>query len=227
MIRLKRGDINGEGLTFWYYKRGKEVWLPDSVFAHRKSKLSMRLKTKRESDSDWREKTNRRIREYNKAPEVAAFRLRRKRERYAECPERRSKILLKNSQSRKSISPAEKRRRLDKHLAYCKERYANDPLFNLAFRVRRRIKVFLKGRGLDKRTATRQMIGCDTDSLKKHLESLFVNGMSWKNKNQWHIDHIIPLASAQTEADILRLCHFSNLQPLWARDNLTKGSKIP
>jgi hypothetical protein len=227
MIRLKRGQTNSEGLRFWYYKRGKEVWLNEAVFLERKAALSLRLKTKRESNPEWREKTNRQNSLRNKNPEVASLRLRKKRERYGECPDRRSKVILKNRQSRERLDPVEKRRRLDKHLDYCKKRYSTDPLFNLAYRVRRRIKVFLKGRGLDKRTATRQMIGCDTATLKKHLESLFVEGMSWSNKNQWHIDHIIPLASAQTEADILNLCHFSNLQPLWAKDNLTKGSKVP
>ena len=50
--------------------------------------------------------------------------------------------------------------------------------------------------------------------------------MSWDNYGEWHIDHIIPLASATTEEGVLKLYHYSNLQPLWAKDNLSKGSKI-
>mgnify|MGYP002132731409 FL=1 len=49
--------------------------------------------------------------------------------------------------------------------------------------------------------------------------------MTWDNYGDWHIDHIIPLNSAQTEEDLYKLCHYSNLQPLWALDNLKKGSK--
>lgn len=50
--------------------------------------------------------------------------------------------------------------------------------------------------------------------------------MTWENRGEWHIDHIIPLASASTEEELLALCHYTNLQPLWAFDNLSKGAKI-
>ena len=50
--------------------------------------------------------------------------------------------------------------------------------------------------------------------------------MSWDNYGKWHIDHIIPLSSANSEDDIYKLCHYTNLQPLWAEDNLKKSNKI-
>ena len=50
--------------------------------------------------------------------------------------------------------------------------------------------------------------------------------MSWENRNEWHVDHIIPLCSAKTQEELYNLCHYTNLQPLWVKDNLTKGSKI-
>jgi hypothetical protein len=50
--------------------------------------------------------------------------------------------------------------------------------------------------------------------------------MSWDNHGEWHIDHIIPLASANTPEIIKQLCHYSNLQPLWASDNIIKKDKI-
>jgi hypothetical protein len=52
--------------------------------------------------------------------------------------------------------------------------------------------------------------------------------MSWENYGfyGWHIDHIIPLCSAKNEEELKRLCHYTNLQPLWSTDNLSKGSKI-
>jgi len=62
--------------------------------------------------------------------------------------------------------------------------------------------------------------------LKKHIEKQFTKGMSWKNQGDWHIDHIMPLASANTIEETIRLCHYTNLQPLWALDNLEKGAKI-
>ena len=50
--------------------------------------------------------------------------------------------------------------------------------------------------------------------------------MSWENQGKWHIDHIIPLSSAANEEELYKLCHFTNLQPMWATDNIRKGSKI-
>jgi hypothetical protein len=58
------------------------------------------------------------------------------------------------------------------------------------------------------------------------LETQFTDGMSWDNRSEWHIDHIIPLSSAKTEDELYKLCHYENLQPLWAEDNLKKGARI-
>ena len=49
--------------------------------------------------------------------------------------------------------------------------------------------------------------------------------MSWENHGEWHIDHKKPLASAKTEEELKKLCHYTNLQPLWALDNIRKGAK--
>ena len=73
---------------------------------------------------------------------------------------------------------------------------------------------------------TREIIGCEYEQLIEHMESQFTDGMSWDNKGEWHIDHIIPISSAVTEEDVIRLNHYTNLQPLWAKDNLFKGSKL-
>jgi len=51
--------------------------------------------------------------------------------------------------------------------------------------------------------------------------------MSWDNYGEWHIDHIIPLCSATTVEELEKLCHYTNLQPLWAEENLFKGGKMP
>ena len=66
------------------------------------------------------------------------------------------------------------------------------------------------------------------ETFGKVVEEQFVDGMSWDNYGiyGWHIDHIIPLSSAKTEEEIFKLCHYTNLQPLWAVDNLKKSNKL-
>lgn len=49
--------------------------------------------------------------------------------------------------------------------------------------------------------------------------------MTWENYGQWHIDHIIPLAEGKTARQLNKLCHYTNLAPLWAQENLRKGKK--
>lgn len=71
-------------------------------------------------------------------------------------------------------------------------------------------------------------LGCSVDFLKTYLESLFQSGMSWDNwtLNGWHIDHISPLSSfnLSNRDELLKACHYTNLQPLWAKDNLAKSN---
>jgi hypothetical protein len=83
-----------------------------------------------------------------------------------------------------------------------------------------------KNKRWNKNTKTQEMLGCDYQTAFKHIESRFKKGMSWDNFGDWHIDHIIPLASAKTEEELIELCHYTNLQPLWAEENLIKGDKI-
>lgn len=70
-------------------------------------------------------------------------------------------------------------------------------------------------------------LGCSVPELRAHLESRFQPGMSWDNYGEWHVDHIKPLAKfdLSNRAQLLEACHFSNLQPLWAGDNLSKGAR--
>lgn len=109
---------------------------------------------------------------------------------------------------------------------YRNKKYKTDILFNLAYKLRRRLSSALKNFNLNKTISLNDYIGCKIEELKLHLESKFVNGMSWDNRSKWHIDHIVPLSSAATEEEMYKLCHYTNLQPLWAKDNLSKGAKI-
>ena len=109
---------------------------------------------------------------------------------------------------------------------YKANRRKNDKIFKLADRVRSRIYGFLKKNKIDRTNRTFDLVGCSPQELKIYLEQKFINDMSWENQGKWHIDHIIPLSSAKTEEELYKLCHFTNLQPMWANDNIKKGSKI-
>jgi len=99
----------------------------------------------------------------------------------------------------------------------------------LAANMRHRLRDALNG-NFKSGSAVRDL-GCTVPELKTYLESLFLPGMTWDNwtADGWHIDHIKPLASFDlANSDQLKeACHFSNLQPLWAKENLSKGAILP
>jgi hypothetical protein len=107
-----------------------------------------------------------------------------------------------------------------------KERYKTDSIFKLKVTMRVRIYEALTRTKHPKKGSTFEYIGCDIHTLRTHLETQFKDNMSWDNYGEWHVDHIIPLSSAKNEEELIKLCHYTNLQPLWAIDNLKKSDKI-
>lgn len=93
-------------------------------------------------------------------------------------------------------------------------------------RMRSLVASALSKRGFQKASRTAAIIGCTWVEFARHIELQFLPGMSWDNRHLWHIDHIVPLASASTEADVIALNHFTNLRPLWALDNLAKSDTV-
>ena len=114
-----------------------------------------------------------------------------------------------------------------KSVEYSRNRYHTDPLFKFTCSIRVFIRSALRRAPINcnKTSKTTQILGCTRGELRVYLESKFAAGMSWDDRSAWHIDHIIPLASAKTEADVIRLNHYTNLQPLWAVDNIRKGAR--
>lgn len=94
--------------------------------------------------------------------------------------------------------------------------------------MRKRVRDALRGKNKSKNTL--DLIGCSVEELWMHLEKQFTKGMTRENygKYGWHIDHIMPCDSFDmNNAEEQKKCfHFSNLQPLWAKDNIKKGNKI-
>ena len=110
---------------------------------------------------------------------------------------------------------------------YMRNRRKNDINFKLATYLRNRIWDALQGN--PKLSTTMKLVGCSIEKLKKHLEKQFKLGMSWDNYGYygWHIDHIIPCAKFDlTKSSEQRKCfHYTNLQPLWAKENWNKKDK--
>jgi len=116
----------------------------------------------------------------------------------------------------------ENRDKIAKALA---NRRANNPIARMANSMRRSIRRYLDA-GQKGEMSSFEIIGCSKDDLRKHLESKFRDGMTWQNYGKhWHIDHIVPLISAKSADEVKRLCHWTNLQPLTAFENISKGSK--
>jgi len=111
---------------------------------------------------------------------------------------------------------------------YFKTRLDNEPIFRFKNNVRRLIlHSFKRGKKTFKKVdRTEIILGCKIEEFINYISLKFTEGMTLENHGEWHIDHIIPLSSVNTEEDTIKLNHYTNLQPLWAKDNLSKGSKI-
>lgn len=112
--------------------------------------------------------------------------------------------------------------------SYHLNRRKTDILYKLKCVLRNRLLEALKYKTWNKNTNFSKYIGCTLEELKLYLENQFQPSMTWENhsKTGWHIDHIVPLDSAKTEEELYKLCHYTNLQPLWAIDNLRKSNKL-
>ena len=100
-----------------------------------------------------------------------------------------------------------------------KDRRDNDPIYKMKINIRRRIRKFI----INKIGNTTDILGCSYYDVRVHISNNFKEGMNWDNYGEWHIDHIKPLALAKTKEETYKLCHYTNLQPLWAIENLQKG----
>lgn len=115
------------------------------------------------------------------------------------------------------------RKKINKHKI---KRRKEDPLFNMRERLISRISNALKFKNWKKNDSITKSIGCTPSFLCNYIESKFKPGMNWENRHLWHVDHIVPLSSAKSEEELYKLNHYTNLQPLWAKDNLKKSNKI-
>jgi 5-methylcytosine-specific restriction endonuclease McrA len=133
----------------------------------------------------------------------------------------KERILLKTAQW--------KRDNPSKFNAHRRKYLRNSPKARIANNSRDRIRRMIGSQGKT-RGRSNKLIGCDADSLCLILEAQFLPGMTWANYGTaWHVDHIIPLSSYDLTdpAQQREAFHYTNLQPLWAHDNMAKGDEVP
>jgi len=129
-----------------------------------------------------------------------------------------------------SLTPEQKEERKNKQTKRQKERRKNDPLFRLKGNISSLIRFSFKIKNYQKESRTYEILGCSFEDFKIHLESQFLDWMNWSNygnpedglfepNKTWDIDHIIPLASATTDEEVIKLNHYTNLQPLCSYKN--------
>ena len=109
-----------------------------------------------------------------------------------------------------------------KHMEYLTKKRKTDINYRLAENLRKRLNHALKGN--TKFSSVLKLLGCSLESLKKHLESQFKSGMSWKNYGVWHVDHIRSCYTFDLSklSEQHKCFNWKNLQPLWAEENCSK-----
>lgn len=143
--------------------------------------------------------------------------------------QRRHNRTAKRKASQKRSNAKWYQRNKDRVLEYNRERfkrlYKNDAQFTLSIALRNQNhRLFRKGQ---LRSSARRILGCSVEEATLHLESLWLPGMSWNNYGDWEIDHVVPLSAFDLTdpEECKKACHYTNLQPLWAKQNREKSKQ--
>jgi ssDNA-binding Zn-finger/Zn-ribbon topoisomerase 1 len=149
------------------------------------------------------------------------------RERMQEHGRKHRQIHGAQLNERKRIYVAANRQKVtDRQNEWAKAKVKVDPLFAMKKRLRSLMSNSFRWAGSAKNAETEAILGCTFEQFKAHIEKQFTAGMTWENRAKWHLDHVVPLATAKTQEDVVRLNHFTNYRPLWATDNISKGARI-
>ena len=199
-----------DGLENWCKICRKKMYI-----AEREKRLEYQKNYKKEDEERFKEQ-QKRSRSKNKQ------RIYEQDKRYQE------KNAEKLSEYRRNYFEKNKERILERNRNYIKERRKNDDLFLFKDKARNLIKMSFRRKGFDKNHKTTEILGCGFEEFQKHLYTTFLKnyGYEFNGEDLVHIDHIIPLKTAKTEEDVIRLCHYTNLQLLKASDNLKKSAKM-
>ena len=185
-----------------------------------------------ELHKEYKKRNKEKIAEYNRKNAQAIKRYRKK--YYEDKKENLLKSSRDNYQNNKEVILARNRKYKEKNRdairkkqkEYKRQRLINDKSFYFVEVARRRMLNALNGVA-EKSARTVELLGCTGDFAVAYLESKFLPGMNWKNRKEWHIDHIKPLSifDLTNPEEQCKAFHYTNLQPLWAIDNRRKAAK--
>ena len=185
-----------------------------------------------DSSPKCKERQKKASREVYTAEEKAAYqkkyRERRREHLNAENKKWREANAEKHRQNALAWYYANKKRAQSNQAKRDRERVKTDPVYKIAKLLRTRVGNAIRRFGRKNGSAIKDL-GCSVPELKMHLENQFEAGMSWDNHGQWHIDHILPLAKFDltNPEQFRKAVHYTNLQPMWAVDNIRKGASVP
>lgn len=220
------------------YNRAYHAQNRDKILARQRAYRHANREKMRAASREWNRKNKARVRQTTKAWEEAnKDRVRELNRRFHE--QNKDSIRLRKMQWRKDNAShvSQKKREWRKANrdrvrktanAWYSKRCKEDPAFHLSCRLRGRILEVLGRSLVRKHSRTVSLLGCTGSELKEWIESKFSEGMSWENRSEWHIDHVIPVSKfdLRDPAQQSAAFHYTNLQPLWAKDNLRKSNKV-
>ncbi len=175
-------------------------------------------KKKREENQEYKEKRKKIHKKYNDEKRIIDV---EKRKEYLKEYHKNNKIKRKKYNEDNKVKINEYRKN------YSNSRRKSDSLYRLRYSLSNLARYAFKGNGFKKKSKTEILIGCSFVFIKKYIENKFESWMNWDNYGKyngelnygWDIDHIICLSSAKTEDEIIKLCHYTNLQPLCSKIN--------
>jgi hypothetical protein len=231
----KRGETRDDGMIFFSYSNvGSEVWVTTDEFKRRCDKQTQARKRYAKDNVEAERLRAKKWQEENPEKFKASHRASREKHR-----EKRLQMTRdwreRNKEHLRAYYETNKDRSRKNLRRWVKARYASDPKYALISKVRRLTLYAISRFGFKKNCKTSIILGCDWETLQAHIESQFYDGMTWESFQEKNytgtsmveIDHIIPISSAKTEEDVIRLAHFSNLQPMWWWENREKRDKMP
>ena len=214
------------------YQKEYAIKNKDKIKKYQKEYRQKNIEIKRIKDREYYKNNARKISEKNRnnlkrKEYMKEYRKNHKEEISAKTKEYKIKNREKIKYQRKKWELKNKNYSKIKALEYYNKN-KNDYFYKLKRNIRGLIKTSLSRRKYTKNSKTYEIIGCDYNTFINYLLQTFKNnyGYEWDKVEPVHIDHIIPLATDKTEEEVIKLCHYTNLQLLKAEDNLKKSNKL-